>query len=239
MTTLGSALVYLSPNGLNEKLKSINLGFASGVMIASSIWSLLLPAIEYAKNEKQSPIIFCSLGFICGGLILFGIEKIVEKVNKNKCEKFSHTKKLFLAVTLHNIPEGLAVGLALGLGLVYNSNSMLLSAMGLAIGIGIQNLPEGLAVSLPIKAKSTKNKGFLFGFLSGVVEPIAALLGMLFIFQLLPLMSFSLSLAAGAMMYVVISELIPEAQISGMKNYATWGFIIGFVVMMVLDVALG
>lgn len=244
MTTLGAALIYLFKNGLNEKFKSLNLGFASGVMIASSIWSLLLPSFDFANEQNISPIIPGSIGFIVGGLFLVLLDVLSPHLrfdnSKNEKKHLKKTTKLFLAVTLHNIPEGLAVGLALGIGLINNSIPMLMSGLALAVGIGIQNLPEGLAIAIPINEEyKSKKKGFFYGMVSGIVEPIFAVIGIVLSMQLRIIMPWALSFAAGAMIYVVVEELIPEANLGDYKSFGTWGLMIGFVIMMMLDVALG
>ncbi len=245
MTTLGSAIVFLFKKNISEKINSLFLGFASGLMIAASIWSLIIPALEQSESWGNWSFLPSSIGIIAGGLFLVFIDKIValviNKKNKNKDFKsLSKSGKLFLAVTLHNIPEGLAVGLAFGNAFVVSEISAFYSALWLAIGIGIQNFPEGAAISLPIKEETkSRGKAFLFGFCSGVVEPFMALLGIFLSSVLSGIMPWLLSFSAGAMLFVVAEELLPEAKFKSGSNIGTWGFVIGFVLMMILDVALG
>ena len=241
-TTLGSAMVFFLKDNINPKLQKILLGFASGVMIAASIWSLLEPAIDNYNDFKKWLI--PAIGFLVGILFLLlldyliphmHIDKQEEGINRNKLSK---TFKMFLAVTLHNIPEGLAVGVVIA-GMIsgnINSHAMLV----LAIGIAIQNFPEGAIISMPLKEEGhSKLKAFLYGFLSGIVEPIAALIAILLTYYVNTILPFVLSFAAGAMIYVVVEELIPEANTGSHSNLATIGLAVGFVLMMVLDIALG
>lgn len=252
MTTIGSAIVFFFKNKISEKLNSIFLGFASGIMIAASIWSLILPAIEQSTSMGKLNFLPASVGIILGCLFLVFMDKIVPnllKKDKNNAQinNFSHKKcglsksnKLFLAVTLHNIPEGLAVGLAFGNAFIAGQISAFYSALWLAIGIGLQNLPEGAAVSLPMKEQLGSNKkAFLFGTLSGIVEPIMAIIGILLANILSNLMPWLLAFSAGAMLFVVAEELLPDAKNLYSGNIGSWGFVIGFVIMMILDITLG
>ena len=241
-TALGSAMVFFLKDKINPKLQKVLLGFASGVMIAASIWSLLEPAINSYNNFQKWLI--PGLGFLAGIIFLLLLDYVIPHMHIDKQEegiknnKLKKTSKMFLAVTLHNIPEGLAVGVVIA-GMMsgnINSHAMLV----LAIGIAIQNFPEGAIISMPLKEEGySKLKAFLYGFASGVVEPIASLLAILFTYYVNSILPFVLSFAAGAMIYVVVEELIPEANEGSHSNLATIGLAIGFVLMMVLDIALG
>lgn len=249
MTTAGSALIYFFKKGISKKLNTIFLGFAAGIMIAASIWSLLIPSIEQSQNLGSLAFLPASFGFLLGGLFLFGIDKLVphfhsaSKQEEGVKSKLTRSSKLFLAMAIHNIPEGLAVGFAFGVALATEGAAQagaFASALGLAIGIGIQNFPEGAAVSLPMAEElGSKNKAFLYGAFSGILEPIAAIIGILLASSLTIMMPWFLSFAAGAMIYVVVEELIPEARLSADSHWGTWAVMIGFVIMMILDVALG
>lgn len=241
-TTLGSAMVFFLKDNINPKLQKILLGFASGVMIAASVWSLLEPAIDTYDNYKKWLI--PGIGFLVGiGFLLLldyliphiHIDKQEEGIKKNKLSK---TFKMFLAVTLHNIPEGLAVGVVI-VGMI-NGNINEHAMLALSIGIAIQNFPEGAIISMPLKEEGhSKLKAFVYGFLSGIVEPIAALVAILLTYYVSTILPFVLAFAAGAMIYVVVEELIPEANTGSHSNLATIGLAIGFVLMMALDIALG
>jgi len=242
-TTLGSAMVFFLKNKINEKVQKILLGFASGVMMAAAIWSLLQPAIQtYDKSDFRMWLI-PAIGFLAGVAFLFIIDFITPHIHIDKQEegiksnKMSNTFKMFLAVTIHNLPEGLAFGVAIA-GAINGSISEA-AMLALVIGIAIQNFPEGAIISMPFKEEgASKWKAFLYGFLSGIVEPIAALLAIAltaFVDFILP---FTLAFAAGAMIYVVVEELIPEANEGKHSNLATIGLAIGFVLMMVLDITL-
>ena len=242
-TTLGSAMVFFLKKEINPKIQKVLLGFASGVMIAASIWSLLQPAIEtYEKGDYHAWLV-PAIGFIVGVIVLLLIDWIVPHIHVDKEEegiktnKISSTTKMLLAVTIHNVPEGLAVGVVIG-GLITKTISQE-AMLALSIGIAIQNFPEGAIISMPLKEEgNSKFKSFLFGFLSGVVEPIASLIAIGFTSLVSTILPYTLSFAAGAMIYVVVEELIPEANRGKHSNLATIGLAIGFVVMMVLDVAL-
>ncbi len=245
-TTVGSSMVYLVKNEVNMDMQHGFLGFASGVMIAASVWSLLIPAIDMAESQGHLGWIPAAGGFIIGGVFLFILDRFLPHLHldSDKPEglksSFKRTTMLVLAVTLHNIPEGMAVGLSFGLIGQNNPQADLMAAIALAIGIGIQNFPEGAAISLPLKNEGfSKNKAFIYGSLSGVVEPIAGVFGALLATRVTGIMPWMLAFAAGAMIYVVVEELIPESQSIEHSHAGTIGTMLGFVIMMVLDVALG
>ncbi|MDY0074635.1 MAG: ZIP family metal transporter [Acholeplasmataceae bacterium] len=251
MTALGAALVFLFKN-IKRNVFNLMLGFASGVMIAASFWSLLAPAIDMADEQGVISWIVVAVGFALGGIFLYIADKVVPHVHFG----FNHDKEglptklkrnilLVFSITLHNIPEGLAVGVAFG-AIQYVTGDLVaatLSAIGLAIGIGIQNFPEGAAVSIPLRQEGvSRTKAFFLGQASGLVEPISAILGALLVTYVSVILPYALAFAAGAMIYVVVEELIPEAQQKQTPkgaHYATLGVMIGFIVMMILDVALG
>lgn len=252
-TVFGSAFVYFFKH-VDRKVLDILMGAAAGVMIAASFWSLLAPALDYAETDYGKwawvPV---SIGFIVGGYCLRLIDKFVPHLHLNmpveKAEglpeykkKLSKSTLLFLAITIHNFPEGLAVGVTFG-ALASQTADMSLSLMGavsLAVGIGLQNIPEGAALSLPIRAEgSSRRKAFWYGSMSAVVEPVGAVLGAAFVMAVTSVLPYALAFAAGAMIFVVVEELIPESQSNGYGDSATMGLMLGFVVMMVLDVALG
>ncbi len=242
-TGLGSAMVFFLKRNINPKLQKVLLGFASGVMIAASIWSLLQPAIETYQDGSYLKWLIPALGFLVGMAFLYLLDIVIPHIHIDKQEegiknnKLSNKFKMMLAVTLHNIPEGLAVGVIIA-GCINNtiSNEAMLA---LAIGIAIQNFPEGAIISMPLMEEGlSKFKAFLYGFLSGVVEPIASLLAILLTYFISAILPFTLAFAAGAMIYVVVEELIPEANEGKHSNLATIGLAVGFVLMMVLDIAL-
>ncbi|MDD3478121.1 MAG: ZIP family metal transporter [Candidatus Izemoplasmatales bacterium] len=246
MTSSGAAMVFFFRHQLSDTFKRIFLGFAAGVMIAASVWSLLIPAIEEAENQGWIGWIPATVGFVGGGLFLLLVDNLLPHLHfdSEKPEglksSFKRTTMLVFAVTLHNIPEGLAVGLAFGLALQGGSTIAIASALGLAIGIGIQNFPEGAAISLPLKQEGlSTGKSFLYGVLSGAVEPVFAVIGVILASQLTFIMPWFLAFAAGAMIYVVVEELIPESQLGEHTNVGTLAVMAGFVIMMILDVALG
>ena len=248
MTALGSAMVYFFKNTFSEKFNKIFLGFAAGVMIAASVWSLLIPAIDLSNEQGLSGWIPASIGFVAGGLVLLAIDKIVPHfhveghVEEGLPSKLKMSQKLFLAMTIHNIPEGLAVGFAFGAAFISGEQAMFLAALGLAIGISLQNFPEGAAVALPLKKEyGSANKAFLLGVFSAVVEPIGAVIGILLaiVGSGAMMMPWFLAFAAGMMVYVTVEELIPEAHLGEHSDFGTWGLMLGFMVMMILDVALG
>lgn len=247
VTALGAALVFFFKN-LNRKVLDSMLGFAAGVMIAASFWSLLSPAIEMSEAAGKTAWIPAALGFLGGGLFLFLVDKFLPhlhlglEVDKAEGVKTSLQRSilLVLAITLHNIPEGLAVGVAFG-GLAAGiPSASLAGAIALAIGIGLQNFPEGAAVSIPLRREGfSRFKSFMYGQASGIVEPIAGVIGAVAVIYMQSLLPYALSFAAGAMIYVVVEELIPESQQGGNTDLATLATLIGFTIMMVLDVALG
>ncbi len=250
VTAMGASLVFFA-RGYSQKVMDGMLGLAAGVMIAASYWSLLAPAIEMSEGDWKP----AAIGFLAGGLFLYLIDKILPHLHigfRTDEAEGIHTSwrrsvLLVLAITLHNIPEGLAVGVAIGaaanpelLGIAGASREMLLGAIGLAIGIGLQNFPEGLAVSMPLRREGmSRFKAFLYGASSGVVEPIAGVLGAWFVLSVSALLPYALAFAAGAMIFVVVEELIPESQHAGNTDFATLGAMFGFTIMMTLDVALG
>ena len=243
-------MVFLLKKEIKPIVQKILLGFASGVMIAASVWSLLIPAIEMAENQGKIAWIPASLGFLIGVITLIIVNKLVERIemkNQNKeskktsiKEKVKSTSMLLLAVTLHNIPEGMAVGVAFA-GLLSNSAGItFIEAFALALGIAIQNIPEGAIISMPLHSSGKgKIKSFMGGTLSGIVEPIGAIITIMLTKIVVPILPYLLSFAAGVMIYVVASELIPEAQSEKKSSLVTIGVAIGFVIMMLLDVALG
>ena len=241
-TSLGSAMVFFLKKEMNEKLQKILLGFASGVMIAAAIWSLIQPAIESYTDYRSwlAP----SIGFLVGVGFLLLIDYLVPHMHIDNNEEgikntnLSKTFKMMLAVTIHNIPEGLAVGVVIGSFIAGNVSKE--AMLALSIGIAIQNFPEGAIISMPLKETGlSKIKSFFLGALSGIVEPIAGALAILLAAFVTVILPYTLSFAAGAMMYVVFEELIPEANSGKHSNLATIGFALGFVIMMILDVALG
>ena len=247
LTALGSAGVFLTKE-INKKLLDGMLGFAAGVMIAASFWSLLSPAIEMAEGKTIPSWVPAAVGFILGGMCLRFIDILlphlhlglpIEEAEGIKTG-WKRSTLLILAITLHNIPEGLAVGVAFGAVAANIPTASLTGAIALAIGIGIQNFPEGLAVSLPLRREGLSSlKSFWYGQLSAVVEPVAGIIGAAAVIIAQPILPYALSFAAGAMIFVVVEELIPESQRGGNTDLATAGAMIGFAIMMVLDVAFG
>lgn len=242
VTALGAALVFLFKN-IKKNIMDAMLGFAAGVMISASFWSLLLPAIEMAKNLKMTTWFIATIGFLSGGLLLFCGDKFFSILSKKKNynnNSFRRCLMLIFSITLHNIPEGLAVGVAFG-SLAYGlEGSTLAATCLLALGIGLQNFPEGTAVSVPLRREGmSRKKSFFFGQLSGIVEPISAVFGALLVTKIRFLLPFLLSFAAGAMIYVVVEELIPESQTNKKKDLMALFTLIGFSIMMILDIALG
>ena len=237
-TSLGSGFVFFMRKNMNEKLQKLTVGFAAGVMIAASIWSLILPSVEMAEKQGKLAWMPATIGFLFGVLFLIVISKIAEKFEKK--ENGKKLNMLLFSVTLHNIPEGMAVGVCFAGFLSGNAGIELLEAMLLAIGIGIQNIPEGAIISMPMKMQgSSKGKSFLYGVLSGIVEPIAAFITIALINIVVPLLPYLLSFAAGAMIYVVVEELIPEMHSGKKSELGAIGVAIGFLIMMILDIALG
>ncbi len=247
MTALGAALVFPVKQMHRRTLDGM-LGFAAGVMIAASYWSLLAPAIEMSEGQAIPSWVPAVVGFLTGAFFLRLIDKILPHLHPgmdiNQAEgvktSWQRTTLLVLAITLHNIPEGLAVGVAFGAAAAGLESATLAGAIALAIGIGIQNFPEGTAVSMPLRRENfSRMRSFWYGQLSGVVEPIAGVAGAALVLIARPILPYALAFAAGAMIFVVIEELVPESQSGGHSHSATMGAILGFAVMMTLDVALG
>ena len=247
VTALGAAVVFLFKT-IDRKILDSMLGFAAGVMIAASFWSLLAPAIEMAEEMGGTPWLPATAGFLLGGVFLLAVDRVMPHLHlgfpieeaEGIHTKWRRSVLLVLAITLHNIPEGLAVGVAFGALGADLPAATLAGAMALALGIGIQNFPEGTAVSVPLRREGmSRLKAFWYGQLSGVVEPIAAVLGAAAVLAMRPALPYALAFAAGAMIYVVVEELIPESQLAKNTHVATVGTMLGFAVMMTLDVALG
>lgn len=247
MTAVGAAAVFLF-HGFSRRLLDGMLGFAAGVMVAASFWSLLAPAIEISAELGPSPWFPPVVGFLCGAGFLYALDKLLPHLHPgppgSKAEgmhtSWERSILLVLAITLHNLPEGLAVGVAFGAAKYGLSSATLAGAVALAIGIGLQNLPEGTAVSVPLRRERlSRAAAFFYGQASGLVEPAAGLLGAAAVVLMRPLLPYALSFAAGAMIYVVVEELIPEAQVESASDVGTLGAIGGFALMMALDVALG
>lgn len=247
VTALGAASVFLV-KGFNQKLLDWMLGFAAGVMIAASFWSLLAPAIELSESMGVPSWFPPVVGFLAGGICLRGIDLVLPHLHTGAPMEDAEGIKttwhrsilLVLAITLHNIPEGLAVGVAFGAVAVGLESATLAGAVALAIGIGLQNFPEGIAVAMPLRREGMSRKGsFWYGQLSALVEPFAGMIGAAAVLIARPLLPYALSFAAGAMIFVVVEDVIPESHREGNVDLATMGVMIGFAVMMVLDVALG
>lgn len=242
VTALGATIVFFFKK-INKSIMDAMLGFAAGVMIAASFFSLLNPAIDMSNNLKLIPWVVCSIGMFLGGIFLFTGDKIFEHITKSKNYKEGSSIKrclmLIISITLHNIPEGLAVGVAFGCLYYGLDGATLSSAWMLALGIGLQNFPEGMAVAIPLRREGlSRKKSFFYGQLSGIVEPIAGVLGALLVIKMRYLLPYLLSFAAGAMIYVVVEELIPESQTNKKKDLMAFFTLIGFIVMMIMDVAL-
>ena len=247
VTALGAALVFFFKT-INRKVLDAMLGFAAGVMIAASYWSLLAPAIEMAEESSLPAWIPATTGFLLGGFFLWLADKILPHLHlgfpmaeaEGLKTSWQRSVLLVLAITLHNIPEGLAVGVAFGALASNIPSATMAGAIALALGIGIQNFPEGAAVSVPLRREGVSRlKSFWYGQLSGAVEPIAGVIGAAAVIFIKPILPYALAFAAGAMIYVVVEELIPESQLEKNTDVATIGAMLGFAVMMTLDVALG
>jgi ZIP family zinc transporter len=245
LTALGASFVFFFKN-MNRVVLDGMLGFTGGVMVAASFWSLLAPAIEMSEGEGFIKVIPASVGFLLGALFIFGLDKILPHLHINFKETegmkspWQRTTLLVLAITLHNIPEGLAVGVLFGGVAAGIPEASIAGAVTLAIGIGIQNFPEGIAVSMPLRRMGMSRwKSFMYGQSSAIVEPIAGVLGAVAVIFFIPILPYALAFAAGAMIFVVVEEVIPETQQDKNTDIATLGFIGGFIVMMTLDVALG
>ncbi|MCO4341765.1 ZIP family metal transporter [Staphylococcus agnetis] len=248
LTAVGAATVFIFKK-VNEKVLNSMQGFAAGIMIAASFWSLLQPAIE-SSSDSVVPWMPAAIGFLLGGLFIRSLDYVIPHMHRNTNDEsqkqegvptnLNKNTLLFLAITLHNIPEGLAVGVAFGGIATGNTHATLLGALGLAIGIGIQNIPEGAALSLPIRAAgSSKWKAFNYGQASALVEPIFAVIGAAAVIVVTPILPYALAFAAGAMIFVVVEELIPDSQSAKNTDLATLSLMGGFTLMMILDVALG
>lgn len=239
ITALGAGIVFLFKK-INKNVLDIMLGISAGVMIAASFFSLISPALDMASNLKMIPIIPTGIGFIFGGIFLFIGDKIFNKFLKQKTDRIKRVTMLMASITLHNIPEGLAIGVAFG-SIAYGLDGATIgSAYLLALGIGIQNFPEGTAVSVPLLRENfSRKKAFFYGQLSAVVEPIFGFIGALLVTKVRYILPFCLSFAAGAMIYVVVQELIPESQTNDNKSLMAFFTLVGFLIMMILDVTLG
>jgi ZIP family zinc transporter len=247
VTALGAATVFVTRT-VSQKLVAAMMGFAAGVMVAASFWSLLAPAIEMAEASGDLAWLPAVTGFLAGGAFLFAVDKVLPHLHPGLPMREAEGVKtswqravlLVLAITLHNFPEGLAIGVAFGAVASGLPGASLTSAIGLAIGIGLQNFPEGIAVAMPLRGEGmSRIKSFWYGQLSAVVEPIAGVLGAAAVLLIQPLLPYALSFAAGAMFFVVVEELVPESQRNGNSDIATLGAMLGFAIMMMLDVALG
>lgn len=245
-TTLGTACVFFMKGAMNQMLQRALTGFAAGVMVAASIWSLLIPAMEQAESMGKWAFLPAAIGFWGGILFLLFLDRMVPHLHMNSEQSegpkstLSKTTMLVLAVALHNIPEGMAVGVVYAGWISGNADISVMGALALSIGIAIQNFPEGAIISMPLRAEGVKDsKAFLYGVLSGIVEPIGAILTILAASYVVPVLPYLLSFAAGAMIYVVVEELIPEMSEGKHSNIGTILFAVGFTVMMALDVALG
>ncbi|MFP8487529.1 ZIP family metal transporter [Gracilimonas sp. Q87] len=250
VTSLGAALVFLTKT-INYKVLDGMMGFAAGVMIAASVWSLIIPGIDLAEAQGMIGWIPAAIGFLLGGLFLRICDAYIPHLHiglpRDAAEgvdtKWKRATLLVLAITLHNIPEGLAIGVLFGaasIGMELDGGATVVGAIALSIGIGIQNFPEGVAISMPLRRDGVSRlKSFNYGQLSAIVEPVAAVIGAAAVIYITPALPYALSFAAGAMIYVVVEELIPESHQHGNTDLATLGLMVGFVVMMVLDVALG
>ena len=244
-TTLGSAMVFFM-RGMHKEIERLLLGFASGVMIAASVWSLLIPAIDLAGEQGQTAWVPAAGGFLGGMAFLLVLDSLIPHLHMESEEPegvestLKKTTMLVLAVTLHNIPEGMSVGVTFAGALIGDAGITMAGAFALAVGIAIQNFPEGAIISMPLRSEGvSRGRAFLYGALSGIVEPIGALVTIVLAEQIVSALPVFLAFAAGAMIYVVVEELIPEAQAGAHSNIGTVGVAIGFVIMMILDVALG
>ena len=247
VTAIGAAMVFFFKE-IRRSVLDAMLGFAAGVMIAASFWSLLAPSIELAEAMGQVAWVPESIGFLTGGLFLFAVDRFMPHLHlgfpRSEAEgvatSWHRSVLLVLAITLHNIPEGLAVGVAFGAVAAGIPSADLAGAVALAVGIGLQNFPEGAAVSIPLRREGfSRWKSFVYGQASGIVEPVAGVIGAAAVLAMRPILPYALAFAAGAMIYVVVEELIPESQLAKNTDLATLGCLVGFTVMMVLDVALG
>lgn len=245
-TSLGAACVYGMKKELNKKINKILLGFASGVMMAAAVWSLIIPAIDMSYSMKKFAFVPAAVGVLIGVLFIYSLDKIIphlhvdsEKEEGIRTNNLKKTTKLLLSVVLHNIPEGMAVGITFAAVMNGGKAVTFASAIALSLGIAIQNFPEGAIISMPLRGEGlSKNKSFIYGVLSGIVEPIAAGITIIFSSIVTPIMPYLLSFAAGAMIFVVVEGLIPEAAEDNSADTSAIAFAIGFTIMMILDVAL-
>lgn len=242
MSVIGSSLVFFLKKDISNKANAIIVGFTAGIMLAASVWSLIIPAIDYAADYGNLFFIPIVVGIILGGVLMIVLDKVLINFNKKRellnqtTKKPFRSAKILFAISIHNIPEGLAVGFAFGAALATRDTSILVVTMGLAIGIGIHNLPEGVAISLPIYLETgSKKKAFFWGVISSVFEPLAAIIGVFLAMKLVVLMPWLLAFAGGAMIFVIINELLPEMKSDANSNFGTWSFIMGFVLMIILD----
>lgn len=247
LTAAGAALVFFF-KGMNRAVLDGMLGFTGGVMVAASFWSLLAPGIEMSPGEGFEKVVPAAVGFLLGAIFLYGLDKVLPHLHINFKESqkegiktpWHRTTLLTLAITLHNIPEGLAVGVLFGGVAAGFDGATIGGAVALALGIGLQNFPEGFAVAMPLRRQGlSRRKSFMYGQASALVEPIAAVLGAWAVLTFQPILPYALSFAAGAMIFVVVEEVIPETQLDKYTDIATMGFIGGFIIMMALDVGLG
>ena len=245
-TSIGSAMVFFMKDKINARIEKVLLGFAAGVMMSASVWSLLVPSIDMTEAQGNVAWIPAAIGFLLGIIFLLILDSIIPHLHlkSKKPEglkaKLKNATMMVLAVTLHNIPEGIALGVTFAGALIGNQEMTIAGALALSVGIAIQNFPEGAIVSMPLKGEGvSKGKAFLYGTLSGIVEPISAIITIFLINLVVPILPYLLAFAAGAMIYVVVEELIPEAQEGEHTNIATIGVAVGFVIMMILDIALG
>ena len=245
-TTLGSAMVFCIRREMNRKLEKMLLGFASGVMIAASVWSLLIPSIDMAKEQGRIAWLPATVGFLGGVFFLLVLDSLIPHLHLESTQpegietNLKKTTMLVLAVTLHNIPEGMSVGVIFAGALLGDAGITMAGAFALAVGIAIQNFPEGAIISMPLRGEGmSRLRAFVYGSLSGIVEPVAAAVTILLASRIVPALPYLLAFAAGAMIYVVVEELIPESQAGEHSNIGTIGVAVGFVIMMILDVALG
>lgn len=245
-TAAGAAVVFVFKKDISPKFNTLFLGFAAGIMIAASVWSLIIPSLEGAESYGELSWLPAAVGIVVGGVFLTVLDKIVPHIHTGTNEvegmpsNAAMSTKLFLAVTIHNIPEGLAAGVVFGAAAATGSDEAYYAALVLAIGMAVQNFPEGIAVALPLHAATgSKVKAFLYGAASGIVEPIFALVGYFLTSFVEVLQPWLLAFAAGAMLFVVAEDLIPDAKLQDNPHLGTWGVVAGFVLMMVLDVVLG
>lgn len=245
-TTIGAACVFFMRGEMNHTVQKLLSGFAAGVMVAASVWSLLIPSMEMAQDLKRMAFVPAALGFFLGIGFLLLLDQLIPHLHVNEEEpeglktSLKKSSMLVLAVTLHNIPEGMAVGAVFAGMMADNETITLMGATALSVGIAIQNMPEGAIISMPVCSAGTgKKKAFIYGMLSGIVEPFGAVLTIALSHFILPFLPYLLAFAAGAMIYVVVEELVPEAVEGKHSNIGTISFAVGFVLMMCLDVALG